>query len=159
MSVFQITSGKIFHNSHMNLRFKYLRSLRQPSLRKTANNINRMMNEFISIFENLWIAIMGAEKEMQLTGIIKKSGDYYVALCIEINVSSQGESIEEARKMLQEACDEYLSFMKDEGLVDEIKSVPVDILREFLMDDVECVRPSSSWVYSESITFEVCASV
>ena len=53
---------------------------------------------------------------MQLTGIIKKSGDYYVALCLEINVSSQGESIEEARKMLQEACDEYLSYMKDVGL-------------------------------------------
>jgi hypothetical protein len=28
----------------------------------------------------------GSQKEMQLTGIIKKSGDYYVALCIEINV-------------------------------------------------------------------------
>ena len=67
-----------------------------------------------------------------------------MALCIEINVSSQGESIDEARKMLREACDEFLSFMKDEGLLDEIKSVPVDILREFLMDDVGCVRPSSS---------------
>lgn len=49
--------------------------------------------------------------------------------------------------------------MRDEGLVDEIKSVPMEILRDFLMDDVEYVRPSSSWVYSESITFEVCASV
>ena len=96
---------------------------------------------------------------MQLTGIIKKSGDYYVALCLEINVSSQGESIEEARKMLQEACDQYISYMKAEGREDEIKSAPVDILREFLLDDVECVRPSSSWIYSESITFEVCASV
>ena len=96
---------------------------------------------------------------MRLTGIIKKSENYYVALCLEINVSSQGESIEEARKMLQEACDEYLSFMKAEGLVEEIKPVPFDILREFLLDDVECVRPSSAWVYSESITFEVCASV
>jgi predicted RNase H-like HicB family nuclease len=95
---------------------------------------------------------------MQLTGIIKKYGDYYVALCIEINVSSQGGSIEEAKKMLQEACDGYLSFMKDEGLVDEIKSVPMDILREFLKDDVECVRPSSSWIYSESITFEVLSA-
>lgn len=118
-----------------------------------------MMNESVSIFDNPLIVIKRGEKEMRLTGIIKKSGDYYVALCIEINVSSQGESIEEARKMLQEACDEYISYMKDEGLEDEIKSVPVDILREFLMDDVECVRPSSSWVYSESITFEVCASV
>ncbi len=81
-----------------------------------------------------------------------------MALCIEINVSSQGESIEETRKMLQEACDEYLSYMKNEGLEDEIKSVPVDILREFLMDDVECVRQSSGWVYLESITFEVLSA-
>ncbi|MHB8117106.1 MAG: type II toxin-antitoxin system HicB family antitoxin [Methanothrix sp.] len=87
-----------------------------------------MMNELVSRFDNQRIIITGAEKEMRLTGIIKKSGNYYVALCIEINVSSQGESIEDARKMLQEACDEYLSYMKDEGLEDEIKSVPVDIL-------------------------------
>ena len=79
---------------------------------------------------------------MQLTGILKKSGEFYVALCLEINVSSQGESIEEARRMLQDACDEYLTYMKNEGLENEIEPVPLDILREFLMDDVECVKPS-----------------
>jgi predicted RNase H-like HicB family nuclease len=96
---------------------------------------------------------------MPLTGIIKKSGNHYVALCLEINVSSQGDSIEEARKMLQEACNEYISYMKDEGLLNEIEPVPLDTLREFLIDDVEYVRPSSDWIYSESITFEVSASV
>ena len=96
---------------------------------------------------------------MQLTGIIKKTGDQYVALCLEINVCSQGDSIEDARRMLHEACDEYLAYMKDEGLEREIKTVPLDVLRDFLMDDVECVGPSSEWVYSESITFEVSASV
>lgn len=96
---------------------------------------------------------------MPLTGIIKKSGNHYVALCLEINISSQGESIEEARKMLQEACNDYISYMKDEGLLNEIKPVPLDTLREFLIDDVEYVRPSSDWIYSESITFEVSASV
>ena len=95
---------------------------------------------------------------MQLTGILKKSGEFYVALCLEINVSSQGESIEEARRMLQDACDEYLTYMKNEGLENEIEPFPLDILREFLMDDVECVKPSPDWVYSESITFEVSAS-
>jgi len=40
---------------------------------------------------------------MSLTGVIKKSGNFYVALCLELNVSSEGESIDEARKMLQEA--------------------------------------------------------
>jgi predicted RNase H-like HicB family nuclease len=96
---------------------------------------------------------------MPLTGIIKKSINHYVALCIEINVASLGDSIEEARKMLQEACDEYLSYMKEKGLLNEIKPVPLDVLREFLIDDVECVRPSPDWIYSESITFEVCAIV
>jgi len=92
---------------------------------------------------------------MQLTGIIKKTGDYYVALCLELNVSSQGENIDEARRMLQEACEEYLSYMKEKNLMGEIRSVPLEILREFLLEDVEYVRPSDDWVYSENMTFEV----
>ena len=92
---------------------------------------------------------------MQLTGIIKKVGNYYVALCLELNVSSQGESIEEAKKMLQEACGEYVSYMEEKTL--EMRSVPLEILREFLLEDVEYVRPSDDWVYSENITFEVGA--
>ena len=92
---------------------------------------------------------------MQLTGIIKKVGNYYVALCLELNVSSQGESIEEAKKMLQEACEEYVYYMEEKNL--EIRSVPLEILREFLLEDVEYVRPSDDWVYTENITFEVGA--
>jgi len=96
---------------------------------------------------------------MQLTGIIKKAGDYYVALCLELNVSSQGESIEEARGMLQEACEEFLSYIKEEKLEEEIRPAPLEVLREFLIEDVEHVRPSHDWVYSENITFEVSAIV
>ena len=96
---------------------------------------------------------------MQLTGIIKKVGNFYVALCLELNVSSQGESIEEARRMLQEACEEYLTYIKEKKLEDEIRPAPLEELREFLIEDVEHVRPSHDWVYSESITFEVIAIV
>lgn len=96
---------------------------------------------------------------MQLTGIIKKDGDYYVALCLELNISSQGENIEESKRMLQEACEEYLSYMEEKSMGDEIRPVPVEILREFLIEDVEYVRPSDDWVYSENITFEVEAGV
>ena len=39
----------------------------------------------------------------QLTAIIEKEGDGYVALCPELDVASQGDTIEEARKNLQEA--------------------------------------------------------
>lgn len=96
--------------------------------------------------------------ERHLTGLIKKSGDYYVALCLELNVSSQGESIEEAKRMLEEACEEYLSYMYDEGLQDQMKSVPLEILHEFFVEDVDVIRPSQDWTYSESLSFEVLAN-
>ena len=82
-----------------------------------------------------------------------------MALCLELNVSSQGESIEEARRMLQEACEEYLSYINEKKLGDEIRPVSLEVLREFLIEDVEHVRPSHDGVYSENITFEVSASV
>lgn len=39
----------------------------------------------------------------RLTAIIEREGDGYVALCPEVDVASQGGSIEEARKNLVEA--------------------------------------------------------
>jgi predicted RNase H-like HicB family nuclease len=68
---------------------------------------------------------------------------------LELNVSSQGESIEEARGMLQEACEEFLSYIREEKLEEEIRPAPLEVLREFLIEDVEYVRPSHDWVYSE----------
>ncbi len=42
-------------------------------------------------------------KKHQLTGIIEREGSAYVALCPEVDVASQGETIEEARRNLVEA--------------------------------------------------------
>ena len=39
----------------------------------------------------------------QLTGIIEQEGDAHVALCPELDIASQGETIEGARSNLQEA--------------------------------------------------------
>ena len=38
-----------------------------------------------------------------LTAIIEKEGDGYVALCPELDIASQGDTIEESRKNLCEA--------------------------------------------------------
>jgi len=78
----------------------------------------------------------------KLTGLIKKAGEHYVALCLELNVASQGESIQEARKMLQDAVNEYLSYIKENHLKKEVKAVPFETLREFLLDEAELIRPS-----------------
>ena len=39
----------------------------------------------------------------QLTAIIEREGSGYVSLCPELDIASQGNSIEEARNNLQEA--------------------------------------------------------
>lgn len=44
----------------------------------------------------------------QVTAIIEREGDGYVALCPELDVASQGETIEAARKNLQEAVELFL---------------------------------------------------
>ena len=43
------------------------------------------------------------KKKRQLTAIIEKEGRGYVALCPELDIASQGGTIEEARRNLQEA--------------------------------------------------------
>ena len=43
------------------------------------------------------------KKMQQLTAIIEREGDGYVGLCAELDIASQGDTIETARKNLQEA--------------------------------------------------------
>ena len=45
---------------------------------------------------------------MKLTAIIRKEEKFYVALCPELDIASQGENIEEALKNLKEAIELYL---------------------------------------------------
>jgi len=48
---------------------------------------------------------------MEFTAIIKKGEKQFVALCPELDVVSQGYTIEEAIKNLKEACDLYIGEM------------------------------------------------
>ena len=41
--------------------------------------------------------------DAQLTAIIEREGDGYVALCPELDIASQGRNVEEARANLREA--------------------------------------------------------
>ena len=56
---------------------------------------------------------------MTLKYIIYREGKYYVSQCLNVDVSSFGESIEEARKNLQEALELY--FEDEEGKKEYIK--------------------------------------
>ena len=45
---------------------------------------------------------------IELSAVIRKENDFYVALCPEFDVASQGKNIEEALKNLKEALELYL---------------------------------------------------
>ena len=48
------------------------------------------------------------EIKKKLSAIIHKEGKWYVSLCPELDVASQGKTIEEAIRNLQEAVELYL---------------------------------------------------
>jgi predicted RNase H-like HicB family nuclease len=52
----------------------------------------------------------------QLTAIIEKEDDSYVALCPEVDVASQGDSIEEAKRNLKEALELFFETASPEEL-------------------------------------------
>jgi len=51
---------------------------------------------------------------MKLTAIIEREGDGYVSLCPELDIASQGGSIEEARDNLREALELFFETASPE---------------------------------------------
>ena len=52
----------------------------------------------------------------QLTAIIAREGDGYVALCPEVDVASQGDTVDEARTNLQEALELFFETASPEEI-------------------------------------------
>jgi len=52
----------------------------------------------------------------QLTAIIEREGDGYVALCPELDIASQGDNIEQARKNLKEALELFFEAASPEEI-------------------------------------------
>ena len=68
----------------------------------------------------------------QMTAIIEREGDSYVALCPELDIVSQGASVSEARANLKEAlelfCQEASSDEVQRRLHDEIYVTHVEVV-------------------------------
>ena len=67
----------------------------------------------------------------QLTAIIEKEGEGYVALCPEVDVASQGDTVDEARRNLQEALELFFQTASPEEvkerLHDEVYVTQVEV--------------------------------
>lgn len=56
------------------------------------------------------------------TAIIEKEDDMYVSLCPELDIASQGKSIEEARENLKEAIELFLESASPSEIQERIHS-------------------------------------
>jgi predicted RNase H-like HicB family nuclease len=53
-------------------------------------------------------------KRLRYTTIITREGELYIARCIELSVTTQGRTLDEARANLQEAVEPYLESFETE---------------------------------------------
>ena len=58
----------------------------------------------------------------QVTAVIEREGDGYVALCPELDVASQGDSIEEARLNLLEALELFFETASESEVRERLSS-------------------------------------
>ena len=56
----------------------------------------------------------------RLTAIIEREDDGFVALCPELDVASQGRTVDEARKNLQEALELFFETASPEEIMDRL---------------------------------------
>jgi len=58
----------------------------------------------------------------QLTAIIEREGDGYVALCPELDIASQGDTVNEARNNLKEALELFFEAASPEEIEERLHS-------------------------------------
>ncbi|OGU16519.1 MAG: hypothetical protein A2X61_15615 [Ignavibacteria bacterium GWB2_35_12] len=56
------------------------------------------------------------------TALIEREDDMYVSLCPELDIASQGYTIEEARTNLKEAIELFFEYASDEEIKQRLKS-------------------------------------
>jgi predicted RNase H-like HicB family nuclease len=64
---------------------------------------------------------------MRLTAAITHEGPWYVARCLEVEVASQGATVEEARSNLAEALELYFEDQSPDVVIEAPIIAPVEV--------------------------------
>jgi len=72
-------------------------------------------------------------KEYIFHGIIEKEEDVYCALCLELDIATEADTLEGAKKNLREAVEGYVkSVVRDDEEDDFIpRAVPEEVIKEY----------------------------
>ena len=62
------------------------------------------------------------KRTQNVTGLIEREGDGYVSLCPELDIASQGDTIEEARSNLIEAVELFFETASPREIRDRLRS-------------------------------------
>jgi predicted RNase H-like HicB family nuclease len=71
----------------------------------------------------------------EFTGLVFRDHSFYVSLCLEVDVASQGRTVREAKKLLAEAVTLYLETCFENG-IPQLRPVPSE-------DDPRVSQPES----------------
>ena len=63
----------------------------------------------------------------KLTTFIEKEGNLYVAICPELNVASQGKTVDEARENLAEALELFFEYASEAEIKRRLSAPPLDL--------------------------------
>lgn len=78
-------------------------------------------------------------KELILNIVIKKEQGRYASWCPELDVASQGDTVEEARRNLKEAVGLHVETMVQNGdlaeLLEKVGLMPEDLAKEVLVPE------------------------
>jgi predicted RNase H-like HicB family nuclease len=97
---------------------------------------------------------------LHLTCLIRREGDQYSSLCLELDVASCGRTREEAFRGLKSAVEAYVMYLVEAGRDEEIfRPVPPEAIREFLLGEgeVEVEERKLTTVYAAPLEFTYAA--
>jgi predicted RNase H-like HicB family nuclease len=68
------------------------------------------------------IVALDMNRTYQFTAVIERGGDAYVSLCPELDIESQGDSVEEAKQNLKEAVELFFEHASAEEVGNRLHS-------------------------------------
>ena len=103
-------------------------------------------------------------REYIFHGIIEKDGDVYCALCLELDIATDADTLEGAKKNLGETVEGYIESVVRDGEEDEFipRPVPIEMISEYERRFKNCLgsfRPSELYGYSEIVHAKIPQAV
>ena len=103
-------------------------------------------------------------KEYIFHGIIEKEGDVYCALCLELDIATEADTLEGAKRNLKEAVEGYIESVVRDGEEDEFipRPVPEEVMKEYELrfkKYLKSFNPPEFYGYSEVVHAKVPQAV